>query len=221
MNNLIGLMVGLVYVLAFIGIAEILGRQLGYSSYITRKVVHIGMGFFIWLAPFLFDSPWFFVIGALAFAILTYLDWRFSFFPSMASSNRSNLGTVYFPIALVAVALVFWDQPPIMVAALMPLVWGDGLASVVGRTYGTNTYVVFNQQKSYQGSITFFITGGFFTWLALWIMPGNPMLSPAEAILPTLVTITACTITEAVSPWGLDNLTVTTVAMFILGLWLF
>jgi phytol kinase len=108
-----------------------------------------------------------------------------------------------------------------MVAALMPLTWGDGLASIVGRTYGANTYTISGQQRSLQGSATFMVVGGFFTWLALWIMPGPPALTPIEAIPPSLVITITATITEAVSPWGLDNLTVTGVSIIILGLWPF
>ncbi len=139
----------------------------------------------------------------------------------MASSDRSNLGTVYFPIAAAVVSIVFWDQPPIMVAALMPLTWGDGLAPVIGRIYGTNTYVVFGHTRSLQGSATFFVMGGLFTWLALWLMPGQPQITPLAALIPALVIVIATTITEAISPWGLDNLTVTAVAILVLSLWPF
>jgi phytol kinase len=221
MNNFIGLLIALGYVFAVLGIAETFRRLLGYGGDFTRKFVHIGVGMLIWLAPFLFDSPWPFVFASLAFAALNLFDWHFGLFSSMVSSDRANLGTVYFPLAAAIVALIFWNQPPLMVAALMPLTWGDGLASIVGRIYGANTYVVFGQQRSLQGSATFIVMGGFFTWLALWVMPGSPTLTPFEAILPSLVIIIASTLTEAVSPWGLDNLTVTAVSIIILGLWPF
>ena len=221
MNNLIGLLISLVYIIGVLGIAEILRRAFGYGGEFTRKFVHVGVGMLIWLVPFLFDSPWPFVVAALAFAVIDLLDWHYGIFTFMATADRANLGTVYFPIAAAIVALVFWDQPPLMVAALMPLTWGDGLASVVGRHYGTKKYKVFSQQRSLQGSVTFLVAGGFFTWLALWIMPGSPQLTPIEAILPSLVTIVAATLTEAISPWGLDNLVVTAVSMLILGAWFF
>jgi phytol kinase len=221
MNNLLGLIIAFGYIFGVIGIAEGLRHWRGYSSDFTRKFIHIGVGMLAWLVPFLFDSPWPFVFACLAFAILNLLDWRYGFFSAMASSNHSNLGTLYFPLSAAAVALVFWQQPPLMVAALMPLTWGDGLASVIGRHYGTNTYLVFGHSRSLQGSATFFVMGGLFTWLALWIMDGPPEITPMAAFAPALAVIFTTTVVEALSPSGLDNLTVTATAILILSLWPF
>ncbi len=221
MNNLLGLIIAFGYIFGVIGIAEGLRHWRGYGSDFTRKFIHIGVGMLAWLVPFLFVSPWPFVFACLAFAILNLLDWRYGFFLAMASSNRSNLGTVYFPMSAAAVALIFWQQPPLMVAALMPLTWGDGLASVIGRHYGTNTYLVFGHSRSLQGSATFFVMGGLFTWLALWIMDGPPEITPIAAIAPALAVTFTTTVVEALSPWGFDNLTVTATATLILSLWPF
>ncbi len=221
MNNSIGLIIAFTYIFVVIGFAEVLRRWRGYGTGFTRKVIHIGVGMLSWLVPFLFDSPWPFVFACLTFVIINLLDYRYGFFSAMASSDRSNLGTVYFPLAAAVVALIFWDTPPLMVAALMPLTWGDGLAPVVGQTYGRNTYTVFSHTRTLQGSMAFFVMGGLFTWLALWVMPGPPDIAPLEAVLPTFVILSATTLTEAVSPWGLDNLSVTAVAIIILSLWPF
>jgi dolichol kinase len=55
----------------------------------------------------------------------------------------------------------------------------------------------------------------------LWLVAGSPAISPAAAVLPALIITLATTLTEAVSLWGLDNLTVTAVAVVILQLWTF
>lgn len=221
MNNFVGLLIAFGYIFAVIGLAEVLRRQRGYGTGFTRKFIHIGVGMLSWLVPFLFDSAWPFVLACAVFILINLLDYRVGFFSAMASSDRTNLGTVYFPLAAAVVAVIFWDTPPLMVAALMPLTWGDGLAPVIGRAYGHNTYVVFGQTRSLQGSATFFVMGGLFTWLALWLMPGAPGLSPSAAIAPALVLLLFTTLVEAVSPWGLDNLTVTAAAIIILSLWPF
>jgi phytol kinase len=221
MTDALGLVIAYAYIATIIGAAEALRRQQGYHSDFTRKFIHIGVGMMSWLLPFLFDSPWPFVFAALTFVVINFLDWRYGFLAAMTSSSRSNLGTVYFPIAAAIVALVFWDRPPLMVAALMPLTWGDGLAPVIGRAYGTNSYVVFGHQRSLQGSAAFFVMGGFATWLALWALPGTPAIAPLAAAAPTVAIMAATTLTEAVSPWGLDNLTVTAVAILVLSLWPF
>ena len=221
MNNWIGLLIAFTYIFGMIGVAEGLRRWRGYGSDFTRKVIHIGVGMLSWFIHLLFDNPWPFVAACAVFIVLNLLDWRYGFFASMASNDRANLGTVYFPLAAAVVALIFWSQRPLMVAALMPLTWGDGLAPVVGRTYGRHTYTVLGHRRSLQGSATFFVMGGIFTWLALWVLPGPPDVTPLGALLPALVVLAATTLTEAFSIWGLDNLTVTAVAVLILSIWPF
>ncbi|MCO5194490.1 MAG: hypothetical protein M9930_14560 [Anaerolineae bacterium] len=217
-----GLLVLVAYVFAIIGLAEFLRRWRGWGNEFTRKVVHIGVGMFSWFIPFVFDSPWPFVLACLAFSVLTYLDARhLHLFDAMASKDdESNLGTVFYPLAAAAVVLIFWNYPPVMVAALMPLTWGDGMAEVVGRKFGRNKYTVWGHTRSVEGSLAFIGFGAFFSWLALVIIPGPPSLTPLEAIVPALVMVTAAAVVEAVSIAGLDNLTITGTAIFVFGIWL-
>lgn len=221
MNNTVGFLICVGYVFGIIGAAELLRRVFGYGAGFTRKVIHIGVGMMSWILPFLFDIPWPFVAAALFFAGLNLLDWRFGFFGAMASSDRNNLGTVYFPLAAAAVVLIFWEQPPLMVAALMPLTWGDGIASVIGHSFGRHPYTVFGHTRTLQGSAGFFLAGLFFTWLALWMVPGPPAIDPLLALGPAAVIMSSTTLIEAVSIWGLDNITITTVAILILLIWPF
>ncbi|VAW30830.1 hypothetical protein MNBD_CHLOROFLEXI01-1234 [hydrothermal vent metagenome] len=221
MNNWLGLIICFVYVFGLIGAAEGLRRWRGYSSGFTRKVIHIGVGMMIWALHFLFDSPWFFVATAAAFMVINFLDWRYGFFAAMSSSDRSNLGTVYFPLAAGVATLIFWQQPPLMVAALMPLTWGDGLAPIVGKAFGRNSYKIHTSTRTLEGSLGFFVGSLIATALALWGMDGTPDLSLAAALLPALLVTAVTTLVEAISIWGLDNLTITAVAILILQAWPF
>jgi dolichol kinase len=221
MNNWLGLLLSLIYIFGIIGLGEGLRRWRGYSSDFTRKVIHIGVGMLSWALPYLFDTPWFFIAACVAFMIINFLDWRYGFFAAMASGDRANLGTVYFPLAAGVVAYLFWQQPPLMVAALMPLTWGDGLAPVVGRAYGRHSYRVHTSQRTLEGSLGFFVFSFIATWLALWLVAGPPDVSPTAAVFPALVISLATMLTEAVSIWGLDNLTITAVAGTLLALWPF
>jgi len=221
MSNTLGIIICFAYVFAIIGLAEGLRRWRGYGSGFTRKVIHIGVGMMSWFIPFLFTSPWPFVLACAAFMIINLIDWRYGLIGSMQSKHRSNLGTVYFPFAAAVVALIFWEQPPLMVAALMPLTWGDGMAPVIGAAYGRRHYRVYTSRRTLEGSAAFFDAGFIFTWLALWLMPGLPEITPAGALLPALVVMAVTTLIEAVSIWGLDNLAVTAAAIVILSLWPF
>ncbi|MDT8307848.1 MAG: phosphatidate cytidylyltransferase [Anaerolineae bacterium] len=221
MNDLLGFVICVLYVFSIIGVAELLRRRRGYGTGFTRKVIHIGVGMMSWGLPFLFDSPWPFVVAALGFAVLNFLDWRYGFFSAMASSDSNNLGTVYFPLAAATVSLLFWDNPPLLVAALMPLTWGDGIAPVIGGAFGRNAYTVFGHTRTLQGSAGFFVAGLLFTWLALWLIPGQPVISALAALGPAAAIMAGTTLVEAVSIRGLDNLTITAVAILILISWPF
>lgn len=221
MNNLIGLLIAYGYIFLVIGLAEALKRWRGYGSDFTRKFIHIGVGMLSWLVPILFSTPWPFVLACLSFAIINYLDWRYGLISSMVSSDQSNLGTVYFPIAAGVVAVIFWEEPRLLVAALMPLTWGDGIASVIGRIYGKHRYKVLGHIRSIQGSAAFFFLAIFSTWLALVFSYGAPDISPANGVLPALIVAGATTLAEGVSPWGLDNLIVPGTSIIVLLLWTF
>ncbi len=221
MSNTLGIIICFAYVFTIIGLAEGLRRWRGYGAGFTRKVIHIGVGMMSWFLHLLFTSPWPFVVACVAFMIINLIDWRYGLIGSMQSKHRNNLGTVYFPFAAAVVALIFWDQPPLMVAALMPLTWGDGIAPVIGAAYGRRVYRIHNSTRTLEGSAGFFVAGLIATWLALWVMPGSPDITPMAAVLPALVVMSVTTLIEAISIWGLDNLTVTAAAIVILSLWPF
>ncbi|MCA9966514.1 MAG: hypothetical protein KC423_19830, partial [Anaerolineales bacterium] len=137
------------------------------------------------------------------------------------SSDQANLGTVYFPLMAGIVAYVFWQQPPLMVAALMPLTWGDGMAPVIGKAYGQRQYTVYSSVRTLEGSLGFLVAGFIFTWLALWVVNGSPDISPGAALVPAFVVTLVTMFIEAISIWGVDNITITAVAILIFRAWPF
>jgi phytol kinase len=221
MNDWLGLLISLLYIFSLFGLAEALRRWRRYSSNFTRKVIHIGVGMLSWGLHYLFEAPGFFIAACIAFMVLNLLDWRYGFFTFMASGDRSNLGTVYFPLMAGVAALLFWDRPPLLVAALMPLTWGDGLASVIGRRYGRHPYRVRTGTRTIEGSAGFFAACYVFTWLALWLPNGLPSITPVGALLPALIVAVLTTLVEAVSIWGLDNITITAASILVLSIWPF
>lgn len=219
MNIYAGLALAGAYIVTFIGLAEWLHRQRGVPATYTRKLIHIGVGMLVWLVPFLFDSPWPFVGAALFFAVFNWLEWRNGLLAGMASGDRGNLGTIYFPLVAAAVALLLWSRPALMVAALMPLTWGDGLAPLAGRLWGKHFYSVLGARRSREGSRAFFIAAALAVWAALALFPDASALPPLPALATAVVIAGATALAEGLTPWGLDNLTVTAVATgLLLGL---
>jgi len=214
MNNLLGFFITLFYIFAVIGIGEGLRRWRGYTSDFTRKVVHIGVGMVMWIIPHLFDNPWWFAVACGGFMVLNFLDYKFGFFASMMSSDKSNLGTVYFPFVAGVCAVLFWDRPGIMIAAMMPLTWGDGLAPVAGRKLGWGAYKVGGHTRTLAGSGAFLLAAWIATWVALMFGVGSPAVNSPLVISLIIAGVTA--VVEGITIWGLDNLTITGVAIALL-----
>jgi phytol kinase len=168
----------------------------------------------MWIIPHLYDNPWWFAATCLGFTALNFLDWKYGFFAGMTTSDRSNLGTVYFPLAAGICAVLLWDRPGLMIAAMMPLTWGDGLAPVVGRKIGWGPYTVGGHTRTLAGSVTFLVAATVATWAALMFGAGSP--ASDTPFLTALVVSSITAVIEGVTTGGLDNLSVTGMAILLL-----
>ena len=213
MNDWLAVLISFGFVFAALGAAELLRKVLRLDIEFTRKVVHIGVGMWAWGTVVLFQNKWFAIIPPTAFIFINYFSYRRGLFLAMQSKDRSNLGTVYFPIAFVVIILLFWDATrPIIPLLLMPMTWGDAFAAIIGKRYGRHQYTVFGATRSIEGSATMFIVSLISVILAGLVI--SPQLT-ALGILLALVSATLCTIAEALSPWGLDNLIVPAASVLV------
>lgn len=219
MTDWLAVIISIVYIAIILGVGEGLRQALHYSPDFTRKLVHIGIGCWSIGTVLLFQNPWIAIILPALFVPLNYLSYRYNLLPVMENDNKSNLGTVYFPLAFCVVILVLWPWPNRVVAALMPLTWGDAMAAVLGKRYGHIKYQVLGSTRSVEGSISMAIFSFISTLLALWLLP--PSLSLFISLGVALAITLAATLTESISPWGIDNLTIPTVCVLILYFWQF
>ncbi|MCS7056158.1 MAG: hypothetical protein NZM18_08335 [Thermoflexales bacterium] len=207
MNNWLAVVVSFLYVFAVLGAAEGLRRAFRLPVEFTRKVVHIAVGMWAWGTAALFTDKRFAVIPPLAFVALNYLSYRRALFTAMETSDKSNLGTVYFPIAFAVIILLFFDvSKPFMVAALMPMTWGDAFAAIIGKRYGRRHYALVDgrSRRSVEGSAAMFA----FSFLSVAVTLLVFDAAFGTAIVCGLVMALLATIAEAASPSGLDNLLV-------------
>jgi dolichol kinase len=214
MSPWLALLLSFGYVFLMLGLGEGMRRWRKYSPDFTRKFIHISVGMYSILAVLVFDQWEWAIIPPAAFVIINFLDWKYGLVQAMTSSDRSNLGTIYFPLSFIAVIWLFWDRPELLVASLMPMTWGDALASVVGRRIGRRLYTVAGSTRSLEGSLTMFVLGALSTWAALALFGADNPLGVA------LITAAGATLAEAVSPWGLDNVAVPAVSALLLA-WLY
>ena len=215
-----GIVVSFGFVFSFIGFAQLLLRRGHISASVTRKVVHIGVAHWWILAMIFFDRWEFAIVGPVSFIFINLASFIFQLFPAMEHEKRSrNLGTVYFPIALLVCVLLTWAGPvPIWMGGLAILVlgWGDGLASLVGERSKGGVLKFLGNTKSVSGTVTMFLASAVVTTAFLLIFAGE--LSAGTLALTVVGAALVASLTELVTPFGLDNLTVPLITLMFVYL---
>lgn len=124
--------------------------KLGIAKKYTRKAVHILVGFeWVFLYHF-FGAGLHFLIVCLAFTLLLAVAYKKSLMPMISSEGDNAPGTVYYGVAMSAVALVGCFVPTVMLPfgiGIFCTSIGDGFAGLVGqmvtkhnpRIYGNKT----------------------------------------------------------------------------------
>ena len=195
--------------------SEIMNKR-GVAIDLSRKVAHVMTGMVFVLTPFLTNNVWPGLIVFGLFVIINFIIWYTGSFEGMSDENESNLGGVWFALAAVVCAYFLWDYPPLMIAAFMPLTWGDAAASVIGRRLGRNKYAVFGNTRSYEGSAALFVFAFIAVLLALFLVPGQPILALGAALGAAGILALGSMLLESVSVWGLDNLFITAFSIIVM-----
>ena len=217
-RDILALIASFIYVFAMIGVAEGLRKWRGYSVEFTRKFIHIAVGMWAFGTVLLFERRAYAIIPPLAFVAINALSYWQGTFKAMETGEKGQLGTVYFPLSFAALIWLLWGHPHLLVASLMPMTWGDALAAVLGRRIGQHRYTVGRSTRSLEGSAVMFLASWAATLVALVLLAPEP-LGPAAAVGAAAVTALGAAAIEAVSPWGIDNLTVPAVSALVL-VWL-
>jgi len=199
-------------------LAEILNRLNLVESEVVRKIVHIGIGNVILLAWWLRIPTGLGVSASLLFSGVTLLSYWLPILPGINSVGRQSLGTFFYTLSFASLIALFWPTQPYFAAlGILIMAWGDGLAALVGQTWGQHPYEVWGMKKSWEGTLTMFgvslvIAAAIFTGIqaggALWLVAGGVAI--------------AATLLESLSKFGVDNLTVplgSGVLAFFLSQW--
>ena len=215
----IGLLCSYLYAGVLLVGAEILHRRFAVPTDITRKIVHVSAGMWIFAVLYFFHTWQMGIIPFATFIALNYFFHRVRFFKGIDSEDAS-LGTVYFAISITALSLALWrpegpiDHGPAVVAGVMAMTWGDALAALIGKRFGTHHYTINGSTRSYEGSMVMFGVTAVVVALTVSLLPGSSLAPYAELSSPTTIAMASIagaavgTIVEALSPHGTDNLSV-------------
>ena len=206
MNNIIGLIVSILYIALIIVSAKAF-ENAGKEG--SRKFIHIMLSNWWIIAIVFFDNPWCAALLPAAFVVINYLSYKKDIIDVMErdvdDENKNSLGTVYYAISLLVLALITFgplNNPYIGLVGIIVMGYGDGFAAVVGKAVKSKEYRFLDNKKTVAGTFTMFMISliimlGFFYYYesGLWIIKGIGV-----ALLATVA--------ETVSLKGTDNLTI-------------
>lgn len=229
LTDLLVLSIAYAYVIAIIGMGELLRRLGKYSPSVTRKFIHLGAGFSAFTVPF-YSQAWVAIIVALSFLILIFLASPKSpirslrtMFEVMAREEDYLSGHIWGPflyaISITVLVSIFTLVPTLTTYFVLPatgltaMYLGDGLAPIMGAKYGKHRYTIRRSTRSVEGSIVVFIASLFgaifcfifFDWFA---SGGAPIFTLWHVVILATVCANVAAIIEGISPAGIDNLTV-------------
>lgn len=202
MKILIGIIISIVFVLATIGVSVYFEKSGRMSGENTRKLVHIVVSNWWFIAMAFFDTGWTAAIVPLMFIVVNYVSYKKQIFTSIErGEGAGDLGTVYYAIALFVLA--FWTfsigRPEIGGIGILTMGYADGFAAVVGKKYG-KTKLIYG--KTIEGTLTNIVMA--FS-VSMFFNIGFGMGLTLSSI--ALITIVA-TFLELFTPLGFDNLSV-------------
>ena len=177
----------------------------------SRKVIHIMLGNFYFIALLYFTEWYFACFGPLLFIFVNYFSVKFNFIKLMLRNKKNkkgkivhDYGTVYYAFSLTVITIYAWKirKPEIGLCPFLSMAFGDGLACVFGSNIKSPYIIIFGAKKSLVGSLSMFLT--CFLIYELFFSYYNINYGIIKAIFIAIIS----TVLEAFSPCNTDNLTV-------------
>ncbi|MBN2090968.1 hypothetical protein JW964_15250 [candidate division KSB1 bacterium] len=166
MSQTTGFILSYVFVFSVIIIATVLQKLLRLSPDFSRKIIHIGVGNWVFVALYCFSDWYIAIIPPLSFILINYLSYRYSIFKAMELDEK-NPGTIYYAISLtILTGIVFFTRNILPYIGIVAMTWGDGMAAVIGQKYPLKTI---RNGKSLGGLLAFILftilASGFYLYL--------------------------------------------------------
>lgn len=214
-----GLEIATVDIVALILVYVYIGAVLGLSLYAekhwpnidNRKIVHIGIGNFVFIW-WMFINQWvMLVFFTVPFAVILFIAMFKNNFISNSKlgelTRKGHVTGLFLYVVSINILVIFFFKDHWVAAsiAIIAMTWGDGFGSIIGRRWGKHKII---HGKSLEGSLgvlgaTFII--GMITYvvfmaigqadLVLW---GSPIILDTSLIIPWPLAILAASVLTAV-----------------------
>jgi dolichol kinase len=234
--DIVAFIISFILILMLVQINAAIEKSGKLSTVVTRKVIHTfaapiwavswllfsGGVFSRWLAMVV---PLLFVIQFIAIGTGKMQNEDFVRSMSRSGDPRELLGgTLYYAFMMVVVGILWFYVPPdgnlanatpLALIVFGCLAGGDGFADVIGRKYGGDRkFGIGGAEKTLAGVIGMFIGSFLFSFVLVFLFSIEVAgFSVVDLILPIVVVSLVATIVEAITPKGLDNLTISIAAI--------
>lgn len=227
-SNILALAITFIVALLWLRLNDYLAQRSWVESHLSRKIIHIGTGPLFVLCWLLFnDDPinkFLAALVPLAFTLQFFLigigvikDEASVKAMSRTGDHREILrGPLYYGIIFVLLTIIYWKNSPIGIISLLLMCGGDGLADIFGRKWG-NIKILWNNGKSWAGSLGMFLGGWSFSVIVVWIFSAaGVFLYPIQYfLLPISIISFIGAIVETLPLRDIDNITVTFSAVLL------
>ncbi|PWI47661.1 phosphatidate cytidylyltransferase [Candidatus Heimdallarchaeota archaeon B3_Heim] len=242
-NLIMGVVIMMIYIQGTIKVMEKLVDAGTLSSDLSRKVIHIAAGSYIWVWLFIDSSDMFSAMFNVAVPLLFFATFLLKGFKATSDDKDVKTmtrtgdpkellkGPLYFTIVMMVAGTLFLDT---WVGVFMMAIvgWGDGIAPYIGKKYGGRTYKTFGSEKTFTGSIgvfVFSVAGCLVFYALLGVIGGlgdqsllpDPGIDLVQMFMVIVILGLVAMIVEAFSPSDIDNLLLpasTIVVMFLLNI---
>ncbi len=221
MDNLKNIFLLATAFLALFAISEFIYRTFKIKAEYTRKLVHVGTGILSMLFPVFLNSHWEVLFLCTSFAVILMASFKLKFLQSVNAIGRKSFGSLSYPIAVYFAFLTYTYVDARGISFLHPLLFFylpilimalcDPVAALVGRKYPVKTFKIGNGRKSIGGSFSFLLVAILLAAFLMSIFQKD--FSDNLLFYTALLTAGTTMIVEAISPHGLDNITIPATAI--------
>ncbi len=189
----------LLYLLSIFLISIVFKKYNKDSREIVRKIIHIGIGPLIPIAQFLKIAQNSALIFTGIISLMVFINYTYKLLPAIEDVERKSYGTLFYCLSLFILIYLFWDEDPYaLIAGFFIMTFGDGLAGLIGKSFNSKSWILFNQKKSLFGTMTMLLTSLIVVCSIGYAQQGSLNLN--YFIIPFLATLL-----EQFSVLGIDN----------------
>ncbi len=207
---------------AGVGFAGSSGASSGaMRSEVARKIVHIGVSNWFFIYYYCFETFVWPVVGLGLFAVINFVltaSGAYEAILGKAGAKKRSWGVVYYPLAVIALLVLLELGVGSKVdvgCGLLGMGYGDGFAALIGAKYGKKKLYK-GAKKTVLGSVSMLLIVAVLV-LGLKCLYLGLGLSLTLVLLSLLAGFVAA-VFEAVTPFGLDNISVPIVVFLMAGL---